>query len=142
MPVNPMSAAAAASSASKTPATSATGSSMGLGKDAFMKLLLAQLRYQDPMQPKDNTEFITQLAQFNTLEQMQSINEAMQAVRVSTEMMQGSNMIGKQAQAITPTDQQTVSGTVTAVRLVGGQVIVSIGDKNVLLSQIVSVGQA
>jgi len=115
---------------------------MGLGKDAFMKLLLAQLRYQDPMQPKDDTQFITQLAQFNTLEQMQSINEAMQAVRVSSEMMQGSNLIGKQVQAITPTDQQTVSGAVTAVRLVGGQVILTIGNKNVLLSQVVSVGQA
>ncbi|MBI5878728.1 MAG: hypothetical protein HZB53_13845 [Chloroflexi bacterium] len=129
----------AASTRTNPTNTTAVSGGMGLGKDAFMKLLLAQLRYQDPMQPKDDTQFITQLAQFNTLEQMQSINEAMQAMRVSQEMMQGSNMIGKQVQAITPTDQQTVSGVVTAVKLVGGQVIISIGDKHVLLSQIVSV---
>ena len=116
-------------------------SGMGLGKDAFMKLLLAQLKYQDPMQPKDDTQFITQLAQFNTLEQMSSINDAMQSMRISQEMMEGSNMIGKQVKALSPAQQDPIEGVVTGVRLMSGQVIVSIGDKQVLLSQITQVGQ-
>ena len=46
-----------------------------LGKDEFLKLLVAQLENQDPMEPMDDTEYIAQLAQFSTLEQMQNMND-------------------------------------------------------------------
>lgn len=45
----------------------------GLGKDVFLRLLVAQLQYQDPLQPMDNTQFVTQLATFQTLEELQAI---------------------------------------------------------------------
>ena len=50
------------------------GSQEVLNKDDFFQLLVAQLRHQDPMDPMDNTEFVAQLAQFSTLEQMQNVS--------------------------------------------------------------------
>lgn len=61
------------SSTSQT-AASGTGQPEMLGKDAFMKLLVTQLRYQNPLEPMDDKQFIAQLAQFSALEQMQVLN--------------------------------------------------------------------
>lgn len=51
-----------------------------LGKDAFLNLLVTQLRYQDPLNPMEDTEFIGQMAQFSALEQMQNLNEKFSSV--------------------------------------------------------------
>ncbi|MCI5639975.1 MAG: flagellar hook capping protein, partial [Lachnospiraceae bacterium] len=48
-----------------------TGSEMG--KEEFLQLLVAQMKYQDPLEPTDNTEYVSQLAQFSELEQMQNL---------------------------------------------------------------------
>ena len=54
-----------------------------LGKEDFLRLLVAQLENQDPLQPMDNTEFITQLSQFSSLEQMISMNDSLEALTLS-----------------------------------------------------------
>ena len=53
----------------------------GLGKDAFLQLLVVQLQHQDPLEPQDNSEFLAQLAQFSSLESLQQIKEDMAALR-------------------------------------------------------------
>ena len=50
-----------------------------LGKDAFLRLLTTQLRYQDPMNPVDDQDFIAQMAQFSALEQMQNLTTTMES---------------------------------------------------------------
>lgn len=55
----------------------ATKSNSDLDKDAFLKLMLAQLQNQDPLEPLDGTDYSAQLAQFSSLEQMQNINESL-----------------------------------------------------------------
>jgi flagellar basal-body rod modification protein FlgD len=67
-----------ASTSSATNSTApASLSSTALGKEDFLKLLVAQLQHQDPLNPSDPTEFTAQLAQFSTLEQLFSVNESL-----------------------------------------------------------------
>lgn len=82
--------------------TSETKSSV-LGKDAFLKLLITQLQYQDPMNPVENTEFTSQLAQFSQLEllnQMGTSMEQLSQLQGSINNIQALSFIGKQVSAI------------------------------------------
>ncbi|MEK3764992.1 flagellar hook assembly protein FlgD [Solibacillus sp. FSL K6-4121] len=69
-----------------------------LGKDAFLKILITQLQNQDPTSPMDDKEFISQMAQFSSLEQMQNMTKAMENLLASqeqTQMMNYSTFVGK-----------------------------------------------
>lgn len=67
--------AAAASAA--TPSLTGKNS---LGQDAFLQLLVTQLEHQDPTQPQDDSQFIAQLAQFTSVEQLTEINKTLQSI--------------------------------------------------------------
>lgn len=76
-------------SASANSLSEVTKSSGGsLDKEAFLQLLVAQMKYQDPLEPTSNTEYISQLATFSSLEEMQNLNTTMEA-------QQASNLVGK-----------------------------------------------
>ena len=71
----------------------------GMGKDAFLQLLVTQLRYQDPLKPMENTAFIAQLSQYSSLEQLINMNETMEnnnnlTVSVHNALM--TNLIGRE----------------------------------------------
>lgn len=55
----------------------------GLGREAFLQLLVTQLRHQDPTQPQADGEFIAQLAQFSTLEQLTHIQQTLTEIRAA-----------------------------------------------------------
>ena len=69
----------------------ATRKNDSLGKDAFLQLLVTQLRHQDPLSPDDNTQYIAQLAQFSSLEQM-------------TQMVKGLGEVAKLVSKITSSE--------------------------------------
>lgn len=105
-----------------------------LGKNDFLQLLVTQLRYQDPMAPMEDKEFIAQMAQFSSLEQMQNLNSSML-------MTQASSMIGKK---VSWSDGSTngLSGKVSAVKLVDGQPRLVIGDTILEMSKVTTVQEA
>ncbi|MGH2319156.1 flagellar hook capping FlgD N-terminal domain-containing protein [Planococcus sp. SE5232] len=65
-----------ASTSAQAPAAK-TGAANALGQDAFLKILVTQMKHQDPMEPLKDTEFIGQMAQFTSLEQLTNLNKTM-----------------------------------------------------------------
>jgi flagellar basal-body rod modification protein FlgD len=101
-----------------------------LGKDAFLQLLVSQLKHQDPMKPMDDTSFIAEMAQFSSLEQMQNMNKLLEAQQSFGALSQASNMIGKYVTIQLPGEQaQIVKGKVEEVRSMAGQINVVIDGK-------------
>ncbi len=72
-----------------------------LGQSAFLELMIAQLKHQDPMSPQENGEFISQLAQFSSVEGIQSLNSSMAEIAGnfrSSQALQASSLVGRQVQ--------------------------------------------
>jgi flagellar basal-body rod modification protein FlgD len=92
MAVNNVSAASTLSSEQLAEASRAVSNE--LGKDAFLKLLIAELSNQDPLNPMDDREFIAQMAQFSTLEQMTNMTKALEGMS-SMEQYSAVNYVGK-----------------------------------------------
>jgi flagellar basal-body rod modification protein FlgD len=75
-----------------------TASSVKSTKDDFMKLLVTQMKYQDPMNPMDNAQMTSQIAQLNTVEGINQLNatvSSLQASLMATQSMQSASLIGK-----------------------------------------------
>jgi len=109
-----------------------------LDKDAFLLLLITQMKHQDPLSPMDNTQFLSQMAQFTALEQMTNLNRTMN-------LSQGYSMIGKtvygQVQDKTTGTSREVFGTVDAVSMRGGIVYLTVGGTEITLDQVQYLGQ-
>ncbi len=143
MPVNavmPSVSSTTASTAGESPATTGSDERMGIGRDAFMQLLLAQMRYQDPLNPMEDRDFIAQLAQLNTLEQLEQLNESLADFMGQQNLLRGAELIGKTIRGATA-EGEYVEGVVQAVRTVGADVMVSLGDKDVPLKDVTQVTQ-
>jgi len=66
-----------------------------LGKDAFLQLLVTQMKYQDPLDPQDNSEYLSQLAQFSALEQMTNVSKGLENVSKIVDNINSSVLIGQ-----------------------------------------------
>lgn len=109
-----------------------------LGKNDFLNLLVTQLKYQDPLQPTDDKEFIAQMAQFSSLEQMQNLNTSFTATKAFS-------LIGKQFQATITKDDGTnevVTGVAEKVKLQSGKAYVVSNGKEIPIEQVTEVSES
>ncbi len=102
----------------------------GLGQDAFLQLLLAQLKNQDPLQPMDNTEFISQMAQLNSLNELMALNKTMSSLITAQMVTQGSALIGKTISASLDTGE-SVYGVVSGMQIHGDRVTLTVDGQQV-----------
>ncbi len=107
--------------------TPSASKQQNLGQADFLKLLVAQLRYQDPMNPMEDKEFIAQMAQFNALEEMRGLNKSFAAMSDFNQLTQASSLLGKTV-AIR-TEDEHFAGTVDEVRRIEGEIKVMVGGK-------------
>lgn len=109
------------------PATTTGSSSNSLGKDAFLKLLVAQLKYQDPTSPTDSSQFMAQTAQFTQVEKLEEIAAAV-AQSVTAQAVFGANSLVGRTVSWLGTDGKTeVSGVVTSASFTTAGPILNIG---------------
>lgn len=140
MSVNAISSAGVSSTATTTKnSTKSTSAGMeGLGQDAFMTLLLAQMKNQDPLKPMEDTDFIAQLAQFNSLSQLTELNKTMKEIMAAQTLTQGSALIGKTVTGLA-SDGSTVTGLVSSLRLANGEVTLEVDGQDLPLESVKSV---
>lgn len=82
----------------QNPTPTSTKSNDALGKDAFLQLLVTQMKNQNPLDPQDNSEFVAQLAQFSSLESMQNLTSTVDTIAAnyqSSQALQASSLVGR-----------------------------------------------
>lgn len=117
------------------------GEKTNLGKDAFLKLLVTQLQHQDPTKPMEDREFIAQMAQFSSLEQMTNLNREVQSLYSSYESVKASSFLGKTVDAINPLTGEVLSGEVQSVIFAENQVFLRVNNREVALDNVIAVHQ-
>jgi flagellar basal-body rod modification protein FlgD len=124
------------STATATPAKSRTE----MDKDTFLKLLVAQLRYQDPTKPMDGAQFVAETAQFTTVEVLQKLQESQAQLLSFQSTMLSSGLIGKTVTA-TGSDGTEITGIVESARVVAGQAYIMIKDEMVPVASVVKISE-
>jgi len=133
-----ISALTSTSNSAATPSTVAsTGSASSsvqndaMGKDAFLKLLVAQLKYQNPLSPMDGTQFIAQTAQLTMVERLEEISKLTNQATAAANSQAAASLVGRTIAFDNGTS--LVEGVVTAAKLNGGAPVLTVGKTDVAL---------
>ncbi|MGY5884496.1 flagellar hook assembly protein FlgD [Modestobacter lacusdianchii] len=124
---------------STTTASSAVDRSDQMGKDTFLKLLVAQMRYQDPSNPTSSSEFMAQTATFTQVEKLEEIAKQNAELLTLQRSLSAGALVGKHV-AYTADDGTTVTGAVSSVIVTAGtEPRAIVGDKAVPLGRVTEI---
>ncbi len=105
----------------------------------FLRLLTTELCNQDPTNPTDSTQYISQLAQFTSLQQTEEINDSIKTLLLSKDLSSGTSMIGQEV-LIRLDDATAISETVKSVRIYQGNVYLSTDSGYYSIDDVIGVG--
>lgn len=109
-----------------------------LGTDAFLKLMIAELQTQDPLDPMDNAQMLTQISQIRQVSSSDKLSETLDNVSLGQNISSATTLIGKSVTALGD-DQKDVTGVVDKVTVAGGEVKIHIGNSTAKLTNIRSI---
>lgn len=127
------------SGATSDQSLTSTAMTKNLDRDAFLKLLITELRNQDPLKPMEDKDFIAQLAQFSSLEQMQKLNQTFETVGKNEAATRAFAMIGKKVDYVSAEGDEPVTGYVDGVVFDAGLPVLEIGSTRVDIEKVVRV---
>ena len=112
-----------------------------LSQDDFLKLLVVQMKSQDPLNPKQDTEFIAQMTQFSALEQSKAMQKDIAGLRGDQELLQADALIGR---SVTLYDGKAgvAAGVVSSVEVVDGTPKIVVNGKQYTMNQVLSISVA
>ncbi len=110
-----------------------------LGKDTFLKLLVTELKHQDPTRPMEDREFIAQMAQFSSLEQMTNLNKELKNLVTSSKASEAYGVLGKNIESYDTQSKKRIAGTVSSVFFKGDELMLKVGKDEVAMKHVHSV---
>jgi len=123
-----------------------------VNQDVFLQLMITQLQNQDPLDPMDNSEFLSQQAMFSQVSTMQEMNENLStygeallslnnSMLSSTTLSQAMNIVGKEVTATDPDDpNSTITGVVDSVKVTDDGILFSVDGKEISSDKIQKIG--
>ncbi len=111
-----------------------------LGKDEFLKLLVAQLSHQDPLEPMKDQEFIAQMAQFSALEQMMQINNNILKMNKTSDFNKAFFFLGKNVKILDKATQKIITGKVQEIDLANsGLPRLKVNNRTYTIDQVIGI---
>ena len=110
-----------------------TDNTQGMNKDTFLKLLVAQMKYQNPQSPTDSSQMLNQSAQFAMVERLENIDKQMTKLASAAEATGAANLLGQKIVA-TGSNGNDVTGIVTGMRITADGPVMKIGDTEIAYS--------
>jgi flagellar basal-body rod modification protein FlgD len=109
-----------------------------MGSDTFLKLLVAQLKYQDPTKPADGTQFLAQTAQFQMVEKLQQLTDQNTQLLAEQNTTSAIALVGRSV-TYAGTGTSSGSGTVTGVRITASGPLLTVGGTEVPLADVTEI---
>ena len=121
---------------SSTPVAAGTGNALReVNIDDFLKLMIAELQNQDPLNPMDNSQILEQISQIHSVESTKKLSSTLDSVLLGQNLSSASSMIDKTIQGLADGGSE-VTGVVESVSIQGGVSKLKVGDKTVSLNNV------
>ncbi|MBX3444724.1 MAG: hypothetical protein KF774_20155 [Planctomyces sp.] len=108
------------------------------GRDEFLNLLVTQLKYQDPIDPVKQEDFIQQLSQFSMLEGIEKLNASFESMMKLQQLTQGASLTGRTVEYVDSSGAR-LNGVVTAASVKDGELMLRIDNKEISIAAVFAV---